>query len=178
MTEADERRLRTRVTDAPEDGTSSDRAGVHEPPTDTASSRPRVVHTTPPVEAERVDAVVVDPFARRRATVHKLIQAISLLFGIVEALIALRFILKALAANPASPFAGFLYGVTAPLVAPFVGLFATPTFGGSVIELHSIVALVVYALLAWAICKLVWLLFGETRHAVRTSATTVDTDLR
>jgi hypothetical protein len=170
MAHADERRPATHIAGPVERG-----AIPH--PDDVNGHHAHVVRTTPTVEAERVDAVVVDPFARRRAATHKVIQAIHLIFGILEALIAIRFFLKALAANPANPFADFVYTVTAPLVAPFVGLFASPTFGGSVIELHSIVALVVYALLSWVLAKLVWLLFGETRHAIRTSATAIDTDV-
>jgi hypothetical protein len=54
-------------------------------------------------------------------------------------------------------------------------LFGNPQSGGSVLELHSIVALVVYALVAWLLAKLVWLLVGETRSAVSTSSTSVET---
>jgi uncharacterized protein YggT (Ycf19 family) len=79
-----------------------------------------------------------------------------------------------LGANPSAGFAEFIYGVTAPLVAPFVGLFGNPAYQGSVLELSSIVALIVYALLAWLIGRLVWILVGETRSAIRTRATQVD----
>ena len=63
------------------------------------------------------------------------------------------------------------------MLAPFVGLFGTPQYNGSVLELHSIVAIIVYALLAWALAKLVSLLLGDTRTAVRTHSTRVDTDV-
>ena len=77
-----------------------------------------------------------------------------MIFGLIEGLILIRFILKALGANPSAGFAQFIYGITAPLVAPFYGLFGNPSAQGSVLELHSIVALIVYALLAWLILKL------------------------
>ena len=83
--------------------------------------------------------------------------------------------LHALGANPQAGFAQLIYGLTAPLVAPFAGLFGNPQAGGSVLELHSIVALVVYALVAWLLAKLVWLLFGETRSAVKTTSSSVET---
>jgi hypothetical protein len=94
---------------------------------------------------------------------------------VIEALIAIRLVLRALGASPDGGFAQFIYGLTGPLIAPFVGLFGNPQAGGSVLELHSIIALVVYALLGWLLGKLVWLLVGESRSAVRTTASSVDT---
>ena len=131
----------------------------------------------PVVGAEHVEAVVTDPYAKRRGTAYKARQVIYLIFGIIEGLIAIRFVLRALGANPGAGFASFIYGVTAPLLAPFVGLFGTPQFSGSVLELHSIVAIIVYALLAWVLAKVAWLLLGETRTGVRTRASTIDTDI-
>jgi hypothetical protein len=103
-----------------------------------------------------------------------LVQAIWLVFGVVEGLIAIRFVLMLLGANPAAGFAQLVYGTTAPLVAPFVGLFGTPRTGASAFELHSIVAMVVYFMLAWVLVRLAWLLLGETRRAVATSAEAVE----
>jgi hypothetical protein len=91
--------------------------------------------------------------------------------------ILVRFVLKALGANPSAGFAQFIYGITAPLVAPFYGLFGNPAAQGAVLELHSVVALIVYALLAWLLAKLVWILMGETRSAIKTHATQVENRL-
>lgn len=137
-----------------------------------------VTRSEPVVGAEHVEAVVTDPYARRRGAAYKARQAIYLIFGILEGLIAIRFILRVLDANPGAGFASFIYGVTAPLLAPFVGLFGTPQFNGSVLELHSIVAIIVYALVAWVLGKVAWLLLGETRTGVHTRASTIDTDVR
>jgi YggT family protein len=133
---------------------------------------------TTPAPAASVDstaATAYDPYAGRRQAASRLVQAIYLIFGIIEALIAIRVVLRALGANPQAGFAQLIYGLTAPLVAPFAGLFGNPQAGGSVLELHSIVALVVYALVAWLLGKLVWLLFGETRSAVKTTSSSVET---
>ena len=46
-------------------------------------------------------------------------QLVYLVFGLIEGLIAIRFVLKALGANPTAGFAEFIYGITGPLVAPF-----------------------------------------------------------
>ena len=86
-------------------------------------------------------------------------QLVYVVFGVIIMLIVIRVILKALAANPGAGFTSFLYGVTGPLVAPFQGIFATPQAGsGSVFELSSVVAIVVYALIAWALVRLIALL--------------------
>ena len=136
-----------------------------------------VTRTEPAVATEHVETVATDPDAPRRGAASKVRQAIYLIFGIIEGLIAIRFVLRALGANPDAGFAAFVYGATAPFLVPFVGLFGTPQYNGSVLELHAIVAIVVYALLAWVLAKLAWLLLGETRSGVRTHASRVDTDV-
>jgi YggT family protein len=131
----------------------------------------------PIAEVDRVEAVAYDPFASRRIAAYRTVQLVYWIFGLIEGLILVRFILKALGANPSAGFAQFIYGITSPLVAPFYGLFGNPSAQGSVLELHSIVALIVYALLAWLIGKLVWIMMGESRSAVKTRATQIDSRL-
>ncbi len=137
------------------------------------------VETTPrhSTEGEYVEEVNYDPYAERRLIIHKVTQWIYLMFGMIEVLLALRFVLRLFGANPAAPFGAFVYGVTAPFLAPFVGLFDIPQFNGSVVEIHSLVAIAVYALISWALVKLVWILFGETRHG-HSSSKRVDTYVR
>jgi hypothetical protein len=142
--------------------------------------RHEYVTRTEPVAAasEHVEAVATDPYDSRRETAHKLRQAIYLIFGIIEGLIAIRFVLRLLGAHPDAGFAAFIYGVTAPFLAPFYGLFGNPQFDGSVVELHSIVAIIFYALVAWVLAKLVWIMLGDTRTAVHSSTSRVDTETR
>src|SRR5437879_3767137 len=142
------------------------------------STTPRVteVHNTvtPRSDMERVESVAYDPFEGRRIAAFRLTQLVYWIFGLIEGLIAIRFVLKALGANPSAGFAQFIYGITGPLVAPFVGLFGNPSSQSSVLELTSIVALIVYALLAWLLGKLVWIVAGETRSAIKTRSTQID----
>ena len=128
----------------------------------------------PRTNVDRYDTVAYDPFEGRRLAAFRLTQIIYWVFALVEGLIAIRLILRALGANPSAGFAQFIYGVTGPLVAPFIGLFGNPSYQNSVLELSSIVALIVYALVAWLLGKLVWILVGETRSAVRTRSTQTD----
>jgi hypothetical protein len=131
----------------------------------------------PMAEVERVESVAYDPFANRRLAANRTVQLVYWVFGLIEGLILIRFILKALGANPSAGFAQFMYGITAPLVSPFYGLFGNPSAQGSVLELHSIVALIVYGLVAWLLAKLIWILVGETRSAVKTHATQIENRL-
>lgn len=119
-----------------------------------------------PVEYERPVEPVRPVEYRRDVTttqevspVFRLAQFVYVVFGIGISLIIIRVILKALAANPDAGFTSFLYSVTNPLVAPFQGIFATPQAGtGSVFELSSIIAIIVYALIAWALVRLIALM--------------------
>jgi YggT family protein len=126
---------------------------------------------------DRMETVAYDPYANKRIAADRVIQLVYLVFGLIEGLIAIRFVLKALGANAGAGFAEFIYGLTGPLVAPFYGLFGNPSSQGSVLEVHSLVALIVYGLLAWLIVRLTWILVGESRSAVKTHSTSVDTRL-
>jgi YGGT family len=146
--------------------------------TEVVHSTPNVTEVTstagPHAAVDRTEAVAYDPYEHRRLFAHRAQQLIYWVFGLIEGLLAIRFVLKALGANPSAGFAQFIYGITDILVAPFAGLFGTPRASGSVLELNSIVAMIVYALLAWLLAKLVWILAGETRSAVTTRSTSFD----
>jgi uncharacterized protein YggT (Ycf19 family) len=120
-----------------------------------------------------------------RATTFKATQLIWLLFGLLEAAIGLRVLFKLIAVNPANPFAAFLYKVTDLFLAPFASLIGAPAVGGMVLEISSIIAMIVYALIAWALERIVYVLFYRPRGPVRVRQTIVadrdprssDTDL-
>src|SRR5919201_6810189 len=133
--------------------------------------RTRLVETGPPTgeTTEREAAVHQQPRSHRNSAVVKAVQTVYLVFGLVETLVLIRFLLLLLGANPDAGFAQFIYGITHGLVAPFAGLFVNPQANGSVLELNSLVAMIMYALLAWLIAKVIWLVFGETRSGVTTS---------
>jgi YggT family protein len=123
----------------------------------------------PGLQTHESEVYTDDPYAPRRLRVVKLQQAIYLVFGILEGLLGIRFVLRLLGANPDSGFGSFVYGITGPFMWPFANLFGEPSFGGSVIEWNALVAIIVYALLAWVLVKVAWLAAGETRSGVRTS---------
>jgi hypothetical protein len=81
---------------------------------------------------------------------------ISLIAGIIGALLALRFIFRLLGANPNNGFVEWVYATSKPLVAPFYGIFnhdinvVTGKF-----ELETLVALIVYGIVAAIVISLV-----------------------
>ena len=97
----------------------------------------------------------------RRATISRVNQVIWLMFGLVPGLIAIRVLLKLIGANPAAVFAQIIYGVTDVFLWPFAGLVGTPAVGAIQLEVSSIIAMLVYALAAWLITRLIWVLFDR-----------------
>jgi len=81
-------------------------------------------------------------------------QVVWYILGILEALMAFRFVLKLLAANPVAGFTGFVYGVTYPFVAPFLTVFRMSRVEGSIFEWTTLLAMLVYWLVAAALIKL------------------------
>ena len=79
--------------------------------------------------AHQTETYTGDPHAARREGTRKIQGGIYLLFGILGGLLAIRFFLALLGANPAAGFAQVVYGITKPVLAPFVGLFGTARFG-------------------------------------------------
>jgi len=106
-----------------------------------------------------------EPGLEQRIFTFKATYLIWLLLVMLEALIALRIGLKLIGANPDAGFATFIYGVSSIFLFPFAGLTGTPAAGGMVLEISSMIAMVVYALVFWAIERLVWVIFYRPRQA-------------
>jgi hypothetical protein len=81
--------------------------------------------------------------------------AVGLIVGVVDILIAGRFLLELLGASTQSSFVGFIYGVTAPLVAPFRGIFPNSGSSANSFEPAALVAIAVYALIGWGAVVLI-----------------------
>lgn len=90
-----------------------------------------------------------------RTNGYRTMRIIYLILGILETLLLIRFLLKLLAANPDAGFSSLIYGITYPFVALFQNVFATPQSRGSVLELSTILAMIIYALIAWGIVKVI-----------------------
>ncbi|KAF0107988.1 MAG: hypothetical protein FD146_1286 [Anaerolineaceae bacterium] len=113
-----------------------------------------------------------EPERERQIFTFKATQLVWLFLGILEGLLALRFVLKLIAANPDSPISVFIYGFTNLFLLPFSGLTATPSAGAMVLELSTMIAMVVYGLIAWAIERIIWVIFYRPRGPVTQTTTT------
>jgi hypothetical protein len=117
-------------------------------------------------EEQRTTVTTIDPaqetskrtVAKSTAAPNTVIKrVIYYIAGIIMALIALRFVFLLLGANRESGFVDFIYGLSGVFVAPFNGIFGETVFGESYFETSSIVAIVIYGLIALALGKLVTL---------------------
>ncbi len=81
-------------------------------------------------------------------------QIVWYITGLLEALLAFRFLLKLFGANPAAGFTDFIYSITYPFAAPFLNVFKITKVEGSVFEWTTLLAMLVYWLIAMAIVKL------------------------
>ena len=125
-----------------------------------------------PNTVSEVQTTQREPERERRIFTFKATQLVWIFLGILEALLALRFVLKLIGANEASPFAIFIYGFTKLFLWPFAGLTGTPAAGAMVLEFTTLIAMVVYALIAWAIERIIFVIFYRPRGPVTETTTT------
>ncbi len=81
-------------------------------------------------------------------------QIVWYLLSLLEILLAFRFVFKLTGANPGAGFTHFIYAITAPFMAPFIAVFPTVAVEGSIFEWTTILAIVVYWMIALAIIQL------------------------
>ncbi len=70
---------------------------------------------------------------------------VNIVVSIIQVLLVFRLVFKFLVVNTNTPFVRWIYGVTAPLVAPFVKILPDWKFSGFVIDFATLAAIIVYA---------------------------------
>ena len=88
---------------------------------------------------------------------------------LVETLLAVRFVLKLLGANPGAAFSDLIYSLSYVFTWPFATVFRHDYVQGSVFEWSTLLAMLVYWLLATAVIKL---------FVMSKSVSTVEADAR
>jgi hypothetical protein len=81
-------------------------------------------------------------------------QIIWYILGVIEVVLAFRVILKLLGANTFSGFTNFIYAVSGPFALPFAGILRTSVSSDSVFEWSTLIAMAVYAVVAYGIVEL------------------------
>lgn len=107
------------------------------------------------VEQTRIENVA----AERYSQIARITAFVWLLFGILEGLIAIRVVLKLIAANPNSIFAALVYAITDLFLWPFTGLTVAPSAGGFTLDLPAVIGMIVWLLIGWVVVRLIWLIF-------------------
>jgi hypothetical protein len=80
-------------------------------------------------------------------------QVVWYILGVLEVLLAFRFFLKLLGANPGAGFTNFIYKITYLFAAPFLSVFKITQLEGSVFEWTTLLAMLVYYIIALGIIK-------------------------
>ena len=80
-------------------------------------------------------------------------QIVWYILGIIEILLVFRFVLKLLGANSVAGFSKFIYGATYPFTTPFLAVFQKTQVIGSTIEWSTLLAMLVYWIIAVGIIK-------------------------
>lgn len=80
-------------------------------------------------------------------------QVVWYILGVLEILLAFRFVLKLTGANPGAGFTSFIYGLSYPFTLPFSAVFGVSQVSGSVFEWTTLLAMAVYAIVAYGIVK-------------------------
>ncbi|HVT00717.1 MAG TPA: YggT family protein [Patescibacteria group bacterium] len=112
----------------------------------------RVVKTTqtnPVVRTEHPQKVY-----EKKKALFRTYQVVWYILCVIEILLFFRVMLKAMGANPFSGFTSLIYTLSAPLALPFQGILRTSTEQGSVFEWSTIIAGLVYFLIAAGIVQL------------------------
>lgn len=114
------------------------------------------------------ESAAEQPIKRQATSYQTAGYLIYFVFGVLDVLLAFRFVFKLLGANPSTGFVDFIYSLSSIFVAPFAGIFNTSFANGdvttSVFEPATLVTFIVYAILAWGIVALINVLSGRQQN--------------
>jgi len=86
-------------------------------------------------------------------------KVINLILTLIDGTLLLRFVFKLAGANSGTAFIQALYNLTDVLMAPFRFIFPTNVTQGSVFEWSVLVAMLMYALLAQVVIKVISIVY-------------------
>lgn len=107
-----------------------------------------------PYAADRYEESPVEPTAVR-SNYYRTANIIYILFGLLEITLALRFLFLLFGANRDSGFVTFIYTVSSFFVSPFYGIFGSVSYNRSFFDPATLIAMLIYAVVAWALIRLV-----------------------
>lgn len=124
-------------------------------------------------QVESREEVFEDKNQSRANTRYWITTVTYFILGVLEVILFLRLLFRLLGANTYNNFITFLYNLSHIFVGPFNGIFNDQTLGrGGVFEVSTIIAMLVYALIAWGIVSLGRVVFApqlSSRQSVMTT---------
>jgi hypothetical protein len=90
-----------------------------------------------------------------RPNYYRSANIIYVVFGLLELTLALRFLFLLFGANRSSGFVTFVYTLSSFFVSPFYGIFGSTSYNRSFFYPATIIAMLIYAVVAWALIRLV-----------------------
>lgn len=117
------------------------------------------------IQTGNTNPVVVSSSADAATGSQTIEYLVYFFFGVLEILLAFRLVLKLMGASMGSGFVSLIYGLSGVFILPFEGIFRMWFTQGiettSILEPATLVAIVVYAVLAWGVVKLIRIFSGE-----------------
>lgn len=112
------------------------------------------VERIPAEEVEYIPENGSDPTYRKQRAVYRTYNSVWFIVGIIETLLAFRFVFELLGANTANGFTQLVYSLSYPFAEPFRSIFGMTAVGVSIFDWSLIVAAVVYLLIDYGIIQL------------------------
>lgn len=112
----------------------------------------KIINTTHVVSPS--DDEETQEYYEAKKAIFRASQVVWFIVGIIEVLLGFRILLKLIGASPASAFTQTIYSFSDPFALPFSGIVRATVSGFSVLEWSSIIAMGVYAVVAWGIIEL------------------------
>jgi YggT family protein len=117
------------------------------------------------------EQTVRDVAAERRMNIYQITRLIWTGLALLEIMLGLRFMLKLIGANGATGFGAFVYGTTQLFVAPFTSLLSFWSSGAMILEVTTLVAMGIYALIFWGFVRVLSMMMERSgaRTVTRTT---------
>ena len=128
-----------------------------------------IIKETTVTQENSGNPIVKSPEVTKATGTQTVEYLVYFIFGILEILLTFRFVLKLMGANVTSSFVNFIYSFSAIFIAPFNGIFSKGYAQGlentSIFEPATLMALIVYMIIAWGIVKLTRISSGEKQES-------------
>ena len=123
-------------------------------------------------QVEQHEQVFEDANQSRANTRYWITTITYFILGVLEVILLLRLLFRLLGASQFNSFIMFLYNLSHVFVAPFNGIFNDQALGNvGVFETSTLIAMLVYALIAWGIVSLGRVVFAPNQTGRQTFTT-------